>query len=89
MTNWISVTDRLPPLEEVVIVAIDYGPNRQGDSTPLRLAFGARCDDVDGWLWGISSYGPFIPSEGAGGADVQVDDDYPVTHWMPLPEMPS
>jgi hypothetical protein len=36
--------------------------------------------DHEGWFWGIC-YNIYD--------DAEVDDDYKVTHWMPLPEPPK
>jgi len=41
--GWISVKDRLPELDEKVLVLC-------GD-----ICFGGRVDDADGWLWGVAN----------------------------------
>lgn len=86
---WISVKDRYPEIDDIVIVRVDFGPNRQGHPTPPRMAWGARCDCCgDGnWLWGIFTSGMLPPGD-AEWSDIKVDDDYNVTHWMPRPELP-
>ena len=82
--GWIPVSERLPELEQVVIV---HYPNGY-DGSPV-YAWGARCDDSEGWLWGVGSGRSGIhPKENADFNDIEVDDDYKVTHWMLLPPAP-
>src|SRR3990167_7914347 len=83
--RWIPVSERLPGLEQVVLVHFASGY----DGSPV-YAWGARCDDSEGWLWGISSSRSGIhPKENADFNDIEADDDYKVTHWMPLPAPPA
>ncbi len=83
MSEWIRVEDRLPEIEVVVMVRYVS----EFDKSDI-YAFGARCDDVDGWLWGVARTDINITKD-AGWNDVEADDDYPVTHWMPLPDAPK
>lgn len=82
---WISVKEKMPDIDQVVMVAY---PSGNGDKP--TYAWGARIDDGDGWCWGTKSgYGSAIrPNDTPSGADIEVDDDYPVTHWQPLPAPP-
>jgi hypothetical protein len=86
MTEWISVKDRLPKFDQVVMVCYPSGYNGE----PL-YAFGARVDDSDGWLWGVQSgySGGIYAKEEAGDNSIEADDDYPVQFWCPLPEPPA
>ena len=85
MSEWISVKDRLPRLDTVVLICYQSGY----DGSAI-YAFGGLVDDGDGWLWGISHAGMGIyANDDAVASDVEADDDYQVTHWMPLPEPPK
>jgi hypothetical protein len=84
MSEWISVKDRLPDLEQVVLVCFpsDYNEKPQ-------YAWGARLDDTEGWVWGIKNgYGSLDPAADAAWNDIECDDDYRVSHWQPLPAPP-
>jgi hypothetical protein len=82
---WISVKDRKPRLDQMVLVAYASGH----DGSPI-YAWGARINEGDGWLWGTKTgYGSAIhPEKDFGWNDIEADDDYKVTHWMPLPKPP-
>ncbi len=70
--NWISVKDRLPPYGLMVLIHYDS-----------YIGFGSREDDTDRWLWG-RSYGSIVDIahiDDSNWHDVEVDDDYQVTHW--------
>lgn len=84
--GWRSVDTELPPFNTVVIVR--YASGYDGGDV---FAWGARLEDCDGWLWGLKvGYGASIrPSEDASWNGVDADDDYQVTHWMPLPAAPA
>jgi hypothetical protein len=70
--GWISVDDRLPDFEVPVLGVI-------GESIyPV-----CRYDDSDGWLWGCLHIGALDDV-----MSYECDDDYQVTHWMPLPAAP-
>lgn len=82
MTRWVSVKNRLPKIDRVVIVCWSSGY----DGRPV-YSWGARVQDDERWLWGI--YGSNIdPRDDAARSGIEVDDDYPVTHWMPSPRPP-
>lgn len=85
MSKWISIRKRLPPIDRVVLVCFRSGY----DGSPV-YAFGARRDDVDGWLWGIQTgYSSGIRlGKDAGWNGIEADDDYKVTHWQRLPSAP-
>jgi hypothetical protein len=84
--GWRDVKAELPPLEQVVIIR--YPSWYDGGDV---FAWGARVDDGEGWLWGVKTgYDASVrPSEDASWNDIEVDDDYPVTHWMHLPSAPD
>lgn len=84
MTEWTPVENGLPELEQIVLVSYRSGY----DGFPL-IAFGARLDDGEGWLWGLSRSDGVRVDKDAGWNDAEADDDYQVTHWMPLPAPPS
>jgi hypothetical protein len=78
---WRPVESELPKMDEVVLVSYNSGFNGQ----PV-IAFGARVDSGEGWLWGVKQgYGAGVHlDKDAGWNDVEADDDYQVTHWQPL-----
>jgi hypothetical protein len=90
MSEWISVNDRLPEFIEgkdysvnVLCVALGY------QSKPYISIFN-RCivdytEEGHKWAWGklSQSFGDLRE------ADCEFDDDYEVTHWIPLPELPN
>ena len=86
MSDWISVKDKLPPFEKVVMVCYPSG----FDGKPV-YAFGARLDDSEGWLWGTQSgyCSGVCPGEDAGRNSIEADDDYPVQFWRALDEPPA
>jgi Protein of unknown function (DUF551) len=74
--EWISVDDRLPDLNVLVM-----GWTRAGE-----LAVFSRDDGGgEGWLWArqMSSWNLTDPN------GIEAEDDFEVTHWMPLPEGPA
>lgn len=78
MSKWISVDDSLPPIDQICWLRFPNGV----------IFMGGRGDfDSEDWLWGrlydSPSYNPF---SGEWHGDIEMDDDYEVTHWMPLPE---
>ncbi len=80
--GWISVDKRLPPFikgadyTKTVICFVDG-----------KLMLGQRhYINGEGWLWACGvSYGWGDLNH----AEVEADDDYNVTHWMPLPSNPK
>lgn len=78
LLHWISVDERLPPIDQAVLVAHKSGY----DGKPI-LAFGARLDGDEGWCWGVGGqYGIRLDNDSAN--DIHADDEYVVTHWAPL-----
>jgi hypothetical protein len=71
--QWIPVEHSLPKGNTNVLAVVDN-----------KIRIMARCyvpdNHISDWLWG-QSY------DGLDG-DAYVDDDYRVTHWMPLPNLP-
>jgi len=57
---------------------------------PAKGPFIGSRDDVqgDGWLWGQAYGCPWHNGE-KWDEDVMQDDDYHVTHWLPLPSLPN
>ncbi len=80
---WISVKDRLPKLDETVLVC-----RRSGyDGAPVYM-FGARIYEDEGWLWGCGGKFGVTPGDDTSRNDIEADDDYKITHWMALPRAP-
>jgi len=80
MSNWISVKEALPKY----IKGEDYSENVwvlcDNEVMVMKLVFMQDDDGEWGWLW-ANCYGNVF-------GDGEVDDDYDVTHWMPL-EIPQ
>lgn len=83
--GWIAIADKLPPLDQVVLVHYPSHTN-----SPV-YNWGARVGDGEGWCWGVKGgYGASINlGKDASWNDIEVDDDYPVTHWKPLDPPPA
>lgn len=83
---WRPVKDGLPEIGRVVLVSYNSGFNDE----PV-LAFGARIDTDEGWLWGIQTgySGGVDPNEDATWNEIDADDEYKVTHWQPLTAPPA
>lgn len=72
-SQWISVEERLPEMAQKVFGIYDAG----------MCAFMRVRSEDDTWCWAIGRndlYDDFF---------YDVDDDYQVTHWMPLPPAPE
>lgn len=82
MSGWVKCSDRMPGFDELVWLYQKEIP---------RIFIGCRCDDSDGWLWGRAYSVPHFNSfaENWEPLEVEVDDDYQPTHWMPLPDPPT
>ena len=90
MSDWIKVEDRLPEFKQTVIVRYPSGY----DGSHI-YAWGGRVEgeNEDGeaaWCWGIhGTFGGVAPGKDTDWNDIECEDDYPVSHWMPLPELPA
>jgi hypothetical protein len=74
--SWISVKDRFPDFDIPVLVYFLKSKS---------MMCGMRSYTGDGWLWSIwNGLGDFQDK-----SEFECDDDYPITHWMPLPEPPK
>ncbi len=83
--EWVPVGDRLPEIDEIVMVV--YPSDFNGEPV---YTWGARLDDDDGWLWGCSNSRTGIRlGHTVSFNDIEADDDYRVTHWQPLPPAPK
>ena len=78
--DWVSVKDRLPEVDDktgesaiVLCTWIDFSGNARVDAFAL-------CCDSDGCLWGMAD------SLDEEWSSVVTDDDYQITHWMPVPK---
>jgi hypothetical protein len=69
--EWVNVKDRLPELEQPVLVLNEY----------QDIWAAMRTDNEDGWLWASYDFGPLNMPD-----SYLSDDDYHFTHWMPLPK---
>jgi hypothetical protein len=76
--RWIPVTERLPEMDVPVWLA------EAGD-----IYVGGRSDSGDGWLWCNCYCSHYFTDKGWACGDMEMDDDYQPTHWMPLPEPPD
>ena len=76
---WIECAAQLPELGQIVwLYEADRG-----------IWIGSRDDaDSEFWLWG-NAYAALWHNGKEWDADVEQDDDYQPTHWMPLPELPN
>jgi len=79
--NWIKIKDRTPPLNESIVLAINYGRSR-------RLRFWKKKIIVFGWLQQIRKT--------ANGVEYRyydhTNDCYwrdSVSHWMQMPQPPN
>ncbi len=76
--GWISVKDRLPELDYPVWLF----------DSDVGAFIGERGDTGEGWLYGRSSHF-YQDKNGAWLTSDCEQDDFNVSHWMPLPAAPS
>ena len=74
-TQWISVKDRLPE-PDIAVFGLQNG----------RIGIYSRYDDGEFWYWSIAES---LYLYDIHDLDFVSDDEYEVTHWMPLPEPPK
>jgi hypothetical protein len=85
ISDWKSVDTELPSIGSIVQVSYKSG----FDDKPV-FAWGARLEGDEGWCWGVEQMGGGIrPDEDAMWNNIDTDDEYRVTHWMPLPSLPD
>jgi len=81
--QWIPIEQELPDIDQIVWL---YNGN-----THTAWVGGRAEDNSDDeylfWLWG-NSYGSFWHNGERWTGDIELDDDYQPTHWLPLPEVP-
>ncbi|WEE38370.1 MULTISPECIES: DUF551 domain-containing protein [unclassified Acinetobacter] len=75
--KWISVNEQLPELGVPVMAG-----SKSFGLGEFDWWFFERFADGDVWLWSR------LNSSSLRG-DFECDDDYHITHWMPLPEPPK
>lgn len=79
--EWVSCEDRLPDL----IAGKDYSENvfaiERGELRVMALVYINEDDQTAGYIW-ANCYGDI-------NGDAEMDDDYQVTHWQPLPIPPK
>ena len=71
--EWINVKDKLPEENETVWIHGDGWTSLGG------LVYN------EGWLWAVAYDAPSLEN-GKIQCELYADDEYNVTHWMPLPE---
>ena len=78
--EWISVNNELPELEQPIWMYFDG-----------KIKMGCLSNyGNEGWLWCALDYMPYcIKSTQKWDIEPISDDDYKVTHWMPLPKPPK
>ena len=74
--GWVAVSERLPAIGQVVLLC---------DADNIYM--GGRGQDGDEWLWCQCYNVPNWEAEEWVPDDLESDDDYQPTHWMPLPSM--
>lgn len=80
MNTWIKTEDKLPELGDIVWCH---------DKVKNTTWIGGRGEwEFDEWCWG-NTYGSIWHNGVKWGGDIELDDDYTPTHWMPLPELPA
>jgi hypothetical protein len=79
MTDWISVDEQLPPENQTVLAY----------SKETKFVFiGAHVYlNDDGWFWSKALDCDLWIEDGNIVTECEIDDDYQVTHWHPLPKI--
>ncbi|EMH0135171.1 TPA: DUF551 domain-containing protein [Proteus mirabilis] len=77
-TNWVKCSDSLPDMETPVFAGWFW------NGKFVWHVFMRSDSGFEGWIWS-RSYSHFISDND----EFYEDDDYPITHWMPLPPMPE
>lgn len=75
--EWIKVDKKLPAENETV-----WAINKE-----KKYVWLACLIYDDGWLWAVSN-GTIYSENGNIVSECEMDDEYDVTHWQPLPKLP-
>lgn len=81
-SGWISTEDSLPAFIE----GRDYSETVIGWDGSCLGIHRRYYIEGEGWLWARAGY---VGLGCLSGTECEVDDDYNVTHWMPLPQPPA
>jgi len=73
--EWIRVADQLPELGQLVLGWYDG----------TLAVFARDASGGEGWLWSIQTAARDLVAPWG----LECDDDYAITHWMPLPAPPE
>jgi len=95
MSEWISVEDRLPFTDELVLAIVGKAPfvaiycrDGEHEGEPYdELDVGSWSEDEEHWYWPEGWYEQQINWEDY--RYIQVMESGKPTHWMPLPEPPE
>ncbi|QTL38757.1 DUF551 domain-containing protein [Xenorhabdus budapestensis] len=72
--EWIKCSDRLPEIDKIVL-----GYEFLNYNNTYRCSLYGRVDDGEFWYWGkVNQFD-----------EIEVDDEYDVQFWMPLPQPPT
>lgn len=77
--EWIDVNERLPNELDTVWMYNVY---------TNFIALGAHVFVGDGYVWSKSN-NLIYEEDGLIFSECEIDDDYEITHWIPLPELPK
>lgn len=75
--QWISVDVALPKENETVWIC---------NNKTRYVNIGCLVYD-EGWLWAVTNGTMYVEDDKIV-AECELDDDYDVTHWMPMPYLP-
>jgi len=79
MTDWISVDEQLPPENQTVFL-LNNTSNSIWIGCHVYLA-------NEGWFWAISNGNNLYINANEIVAECEIEEDYEVTHWHPLPKI--